>query len=237
MPKLTQEHRRAICFREAGRAVIHALAGEQVYRVAVAPAGSASWRYQPRKGREVVDVLGVCEASDAPSVAMHVRWDEDAVRFVGDREGFERLVEQARGIVVKGQQPKSHDEILEEWRHLVRAHVCSKLAGAVAASIYTQRAFEIEMARDDAEFEHDVAVADGMSQLLPQGELEHLVRVTDETLRAPSAWERVAALAEELERLGDMAEQLEDYLPEPLTGWPAGLATAEDDVPAVGQSR
>jgi hypothetical protein len=34
-----------------------------------------------------------------------------------------------------------------------------------------------------------------------------------------SVWARVTALAEELERLGDMADQLDHYLPEPLAGW------------------
>ncbi|MCP3728392.1 hypothetical protein M3I53_35675 [Paraburkholderia sp. CNPSo 3272] len=226
MPELTQEHRRAICFREAARAVIHALGGAQVYRVAVAPTGSTSWRYQPRKGRDVVDVLGVCEASDVPSVTMHVQWDAAAERFVGDREGFERLAEQARNVVVKGQPPVSQSENLEAWRRLVRAHVCSKLAGSVAASIYPQGALAVEAAK--AEFKHDQDVADGLSQLLTPGELEHLMRMTDEALRTPSVWGRVTALAEALERDGDIADQLYDYLPEPLKGWPAGPSAAHE---------
>jgi len=235
MPELTQEHRRAICFREAARAIIHALGGAHVYRLAVAPAGSTSWRYQTRKGRQEVDLLGICEASDEPSVTSHVQWDDEAEQFVGDREGFERLVELARGVVVKGQPPKSPSENLEVWRRLVRAHVCSRLAGAIAASVYMQRAFETE-AQVDAEFEHDLAVADGMSQLLPSGEFEHLARVTEETLCTPSVWARVTALAEELERVGDMADQLDDYLPEPLVGWPAASATVQGDASVTGEA-
>lgn len=223
MPELTQEQRRAICFREAARAVIHALGGARVYRVAVAPAGSTSWHYQPRKGREEVDLLGVCEASDVPSVTMHVQWDEKAEQFVGDREGFEQLAEKARGIVVKGRPPMSQSENLEAWRRMVRAHVCSRLAGFVAASIYPQGALAAEL--DPIEFKHDLAVADGLSRLLPPGELENLKRTTDETLRTQSAMARVTALAEELERVGDIADQLADYLPEPLEGWPAAPAT------------
>lgn len=236
MPELTQEHRRAICFREAGRAIIHAFGGAHVYRVAVAPTGSSAWRYQRRKGREEVDLLGICEASDEPSVTMHVQWDEETEQFVGNREGFERLVEQARSIVLKGQQPKSPSENLEIWRRLVRAHVCSRLAGPVAAYVCMQRAFEMEEARADAEFEHDLAVADGMSQLLPPGALEHLVRVTDDALRTPSVWARVTALAEELERVGDMADQLDGCLPEPLAGWPAGIAEVSDEVQVTGEA-
>jgi hypothetical protein len=225
MPELTQEHRRAICYRDAARAVIHALGGAQVYRLAVAPTGSTSWRYQPRKGREVVDVLGVCEASDAPSVTVHIQWDDSAKRFVGDREGFERLAEQARSIVVKGQPPMSPTENLEAWRRLVRALACSRLAGSVAASIYPQGALAAEL--DPTEFKHDLAVADGLSQLLPPGELENLRRTTDETLRTQSAMALVTALAEELERVGDMADQLAGYLPEPLKGWPAAPAKVQ----------
>ncbi|AUT67020.1 hypothetical protein [Paraburkholderia hospita] len=229
MPELTQEHRRAVCFREAGRAIIHALGGAHVYRVAVAPTGSTSWHYQPRKGREEVDLFGVCEASDAPSVTMHVQWDDEAEQFIGDREGFERLVEQARSVELKGQPPKSPGENLEEWRRLVRACACSRLAGSVAAYVYTQRAFEMEVARADAEFEHDLAVADGISQLLPPGTLGHLVRVTVEALRTPAIWAQVTTLAEELERAGDMADQLSDYLPEPQAGWPTGPVAAQSE--------
>ena len=87
-----------------------------------------------------------------------------------------------------------------------------------------------------AEFRDDLAVADGLSQLLPPGELEHLVRVTDETLRTPSVWAQVTALADELERVGDMADQLDDYLPEPMVGWPAGIAAVAGEVRVTGEA-
>lgn len=237
MPELTREHRRAICFQEAGRAIIYALGGARVYRVAIAPTGSSAWCYQPRKGGEVVDRLGVCEASDVPTVTMNIHWDEEARRYVGDREGFEWYVDLTRGVALKGQLPASPRDHQEEWRRLVRAHLCSRLAGPVAAHIYAQRAFEMQAAMADAAFEHDLAVADGLAQLLPPGALEHLVRVTAETLRTPSVWGRVTALAEELECVGDMADQLDDYLPKPLKGWPPGAAAVTEDAPALGQGR
>lgn len=86
-----------------------------------------------------------------------------------------------------------------------------------------QHAFEMEAARANAEFEHDLAAADGMSQLPPPGALQHLVRVTDEALYTPAICTRVMALAEELECAGDMADQLNDYLPDLQAGWPAGI--------------
>ncbi|MBF3496276.1 hypothetical protein [Burkholderia pseudomallei] len=237
MAKLSQEHRRAICFQEAGRAVIHALGGARVYRVAIAPTGSSAWCYQPRKGGEVVDRLGICEASDVPTVTMNIHWDEGARRYVGDRDGFEWYVNLTRGVALKGQLPASPRDHQEEWHRLVRAHLCSRLAGPVAANVYAERAFEMQAAMADAAFEHDLAVADGLAQLLPPGALEHLVRVTVETLRTPSVWGRVTALAEELECVGDMADQLDDYLPKPLKGWPPGAAAVTEDAPALGQGR
>lgn len=237
MPELTIERRRAVCFQEAGRAIIHALGGARVYRIAVAPTGSSTWCYQYRKGGETVDRLGVCEASDVPTVMMNIHWDEEACRYVGDRDGFEWYVDLTRGIALKGQPPASTRDNREEWHRVVRAHLCSRLAGSMAGHVYAQRAFEMEAAKADAALEHDLAVADGMAQLLPPGALEHLVRVTDETLRTPSVWARVSALEGELERVGDMADQLDDYLPEPLKGWPAGPATVQEDAPASGQGR
>jgi hypothetical protein len=100
-----------------------------------------------------------------------------------------------------------------------------------------QRAFEMEAPQADAEFEHHLAVADGMSQLLPPGALEHLVRVTDEALHTPAIWTRVTALAEELERVGDMADQLDDYLPEPMAGWPAGIAVVPGEAQVTGEAQ
>ncbi|RQZ60264.1 hypothetical protein [Burkholderia sp. Bp9004] len=236
MPKLTREHRRAICFQEAGRAVIHALGGAHVYRVAVAPAGSSTWRYQPRKGGEAVGLLSVCEASDVPTMTMNIHWDEQTRRYVGNRDGFQWYVDLTRNIAVKGRPPASPRDHQEEWHRVVRAQLCSRLAGPVSAHIYAQRAFEMDAAKADAAFEHDLAVADGMAQLLLPSALEHLVRVTDETLRSPAVWARVTALAELLERVGDVADQLDEYLPEPLKGWPEGPATVQGDVPVRGQS-
>lgn len=226
MAILSQEQRRAVCFHVAGRAVIHALAGAHVYRVAVAPMHSADWTYQTRKGSALTGFDGYCEASDVPQISRSVAWSDDDERFIGDRDEFERIVEQSRaGLkLASPESVSSSEQFLELWRGLVRAHIAARWAGPMAQLIHVCGEFDEESARDDSEFEHDISVADGMLQLLPEGELVHILRRTESSLREPAAWRQVEALADALGRLGELGGELGQYLPEPRADWMRDLA-------------
>jgi hypothetical protein len=71
-----------------------------------------------------------------------------------------------------------------------------------------------------------MARANGLARLLPYlGELEHASTVTCEALRVCGIWTRVIALADELERAGDMhIDAIAEFLPEPLRHWPPAAA-------------
>ncbi|MBG1251939.1 hypothetical protein F4W02_33590 [Burkholderia pseudomallei] len=216
--------------RSTGRAVIHALAGAHVYRVAVAPMHSPDWTYHPRKGAALEGFDGYCEASDVPQINRSVAWSDKDGRFVGDREEFEAIIEQSRSayeLANPGSIP-SAEQFLEPWRELVRAHIAARWAGPMAQLIHVCGELDEQSARDDSEFEHDISVADGMLQLLPEGELPHILRRTESTLREPAVWARVGALADVLDRLGEVGRELGQYLPEPRADWMQGLAPQVD---------
>jgi hypothetical protein len=61
-PALTREERKAVCVHEAGHAVLHALGGAFVYRVAVAPEGATEWTTTARKGEALADLVGAGQA-------------------------------------------------------------------------------------------------------------------------------------------------------------------------------
>ncbi|WP_287497863.1 hypothetical protein [Pandoraea sp. CB10b_02] len=226
----SQEQRRAVCFYVAGRAVIHALAGAHVYRVAVAPMNSPNWTYEPRKGSVLTGFDGYCEASDVPEIHMNVRWDDQAGRFVGYREGFETTIENRRSTfnLLKPEfrtteSAPSAEQYLEAWRELARAHVAARWAGPMAQLIHVQGQFDEQDARDDLEFEHDISVADGIFQLLPEDGLSHILHTTETSLREPAVWRQVNRLADALGQLGEVGRGLNEYLPEPRADWMQGL--------------
>ncbi|UBM09993.1 hypothetical protein [Cupriavidus metallidurans] len=222
----SQEQRRAVCFYVAGRAVIHTLAGAHVYRVAVAPMNSPGWTYEPRKGSALTGFNGYCEASDVPQINQSVAWSKKNGRFVGDRVGFESNLEQSRSLFElsnPGSTP-SAEQYLESWRSLVRAHVAARWAGPMAQLIHVRGKFDEQDARTDSEFEHDISVADGIFQLLPEDDLSHILRTTETSLREPAVWAQVGRLADALGQLGDVGRGLNEYLPEPRGDWMQGLA-------------
>jgi len=206
----SQEQRRAVCFYVAGRAVIHALAGAHVYRVAVAPMDSPDWRYQPRKGAALTGFDGYCEASDVPQIGQSMEWSDDDECFIGDRDRFESVVEQSRSVLklASPESVPSSEQFLEPWRELVRAHMAARWAGPMAQLIHVCGEFDEQSARDDSEFEHDISVADGMLQLLPEDELAHILRRTVSSLREPAVWRQVDALADALGQLGELGGEL-----------------------------
>lgn len=228
----SQEQRRAVCFYVAGRAVIHALAGAHVYRVAVAPMNSPNWTYEPRKGSVLTGFDGYCEASDVHEMNQSVVWSNKDGRFVGDREKFEGLVERNRAAfnLLKpefrtSESAPSAEQYLEAWRELARAHVAARWAGPMAQLIHVQGQFDEQDARNDREFEHDISVADGIFQLLPEEGLSHILRTTETSLREPTVWRQVNRLADALGQLGDVGRGLNEYLPEPRADWMQGLAS------------
>lgn len=234
----SQEQRRAVCFHIAGRAIIHALAGAHVYRVAVAPMNSPNWTYEPRKGSVLTGFDGYCEASDVHEINQSVVWSNKDGRFVGDREKFEGLVERNRAAFNllkpefrKSEFPPSAEQYLEPWREIVRAHVAARWAGPMAQLIHVQGQFDEQEARNDHEFEHDISVADGMFQLLPEEGLSHLLRTTEASLREPAVLQQVDRLADALGQLGEVGRGLNEYLPEPRVDWMQGLAP---DVESAG---
>ncbi|MCO1372488.1 hypothetical protein L0Z42_18485 [Burkholderia multivorans] len=227
----SQEQRRAVCFHIAGRAVIHALAGAHVYRVAVAPIHSPNWTYEPRKGSVLTGFDGYCEASDVPQISQSVVWSDKDGRFVGDREKFEDIIEQSRAAFNllkpefrKSEFPASAEQYLEQWRDLVRAHVAARWAGPMAQLIQVHGRFDEKKARGDSEFEHDISVADGMFQLLPENELSRILHITETSLREPGVWQQVGRLADALGRLGEVGRGLNEYLPESAVDWMRRLA-------------
>lgn len=52
------------------------------------------------------------------------------------------------------------------------------------------------------------------------GAMIHRLAVAPEGATEPEIWTKVTNLAERLEEIGDMAEELDEFLPEPLADWP-----------------
>ncbi|EUC18714.1 hypothetical protein PMI06_003090 [Burkholderia sp. BT03] len=72
------------------------------------------------------------------------------------------------------------------------------------------------------DLESDVERAAGLAQLLPyRKEFQHACDVTCDAMRRPEIWSRVVALADELERSGNMCpDAIAEFLTQPDTNWP-----------------
>ncbi|MFM0615008.1 hypothetical protein PQR37_13210 [Paraburkholderia nemoris] len=218
---LTREFRRAVCFHEAGHAVIYALGGSFIHGLAVAPAGSESWTYQGRKGRVHEDLWGICEPSDSPLVSMHLDWDDRQLCYRTNRDEFNRMhrsIAMSLGAM-RGKQ------FLANVRRCVRGGVCAALAGPIGELYHEQGEFNVWDADGWTFPESDVEVAMGLAQLLPyRSEFEHACEVACEALRRPEIWTRVVALADELERTGNMCpDAVAKFLPRPKLEWPPSV--------------
>lgn len=208
---LTKEHRRAVCVHEAGHAVVHALGGTELYRVAVAPIGATSWSVTSRKGRPSTDLWGICEPMRTLAAAMFMRWDAHASCIAVDRKGFRQYLSLVGA--------RRRDVRREAWREL-RAALCASEAGPIAEALYLGNEpepdfFGVDGVLDDAK--HSMA----LDEFLPwRNELEAMHALTVRTLRNPEVWRVVIRLADELERTGDLTEELDFFLPEPVPDWP-----------------
>ena len=224
---LSKQRRREICVHEAGHAIVHAIGGSFVYRVAVAPEGdTGSWTFQGRKGDAETGLAGVCETSDCFSAYRFLRWSSDAGCYEVDRRGFEERNRQLASFAATMAKPgiaryiTSQQSIAAKARRVVRANLCGILAGLIAEQIYIGQEVFIPLADGLYGPGDDLVRAEAIAMILPRRrELEHAAGVVEDALRDPATWGRVIRLADELERVGDI-EDLGGLLPYPQPDWP-----------------
>lgn len=109
----------------------------------------------------------------------------------------------------------------------MRLRVCGTLAGTIAETFYGESEFDVCDAEGWLDRESDVEIAQGLAGLLRyRSEFEHACEVVSEALRRPEVWSRVVALADELERTGNMSpDAIAEFLPTPDFDWPPSAAT------------
>ena len=242
---LTAEHRHQLCIHLAAHAGIRPLGGAGVYMLAVAPAGVRSWAIAERKTREIGPIWGICSTSDL--YYRHMQWDEDRQMYAVDRVGWESELEYAYDCLTRpnhgnllaaeivNQQLASGalamDKYMAGTRAVVRAQTCGYLAGHIADGITAGMAADEALwlyDRRDTQYvggASDIVIAEGLAGLLPSGEYENAVRVTEEALRRPAIWKSVSQVAEALEVFGllegDECEvDMDDLMPKALPDWP-----------------
>lgn len=214
----TSEFRRKVCVHEAGHAVIHALGGEAIRGLAVAPVGCESWTFSTDDGVVVRDLSGICELDFSGLCTNYLDWEHDQLRYRANRKEFNNVHRSL--LVLLG--PTRGKKALANMRRLVRLRVCGSLAGPIAETHFENNEFDVWEVEGWREPTSDVEVAEGLSQLLPfRREFEHACDVTCETLRRPEIWSSVLALADLLERRGRLGEEeIAEYLPKADVNWP-----------------
>ena len=241
--RLTAEHRSQLCVHVAAHATVSHISKAWVYMLAVPPAGVRSWTIAERKTASLGKIWGLCSTSDL--YCPHLEWNRDRQMYVADRKSLEWRLNRNYEQFMHGQlnpptdakvyDPFSGgaptlDEFLADNRRVFRAQVCGYLAGHIADGIVAGMTADEALSlydRRDTQYvgESDIVVAQGLAGLLPPGEYENAVRVTEEVLRRPDVWEAMTQLAEELEKFGliegdDCEADLHELLPERLCDWP-----------------
>ena len=215
---LTKEHRRKVCVHEAAHAVIMALTGGNTWRIQVAPEGATTFEAEGGEGGLYDDVWGLHSGSDGLMLLPQWwRWDDESCRWIGDRRAFEEFWRAASNETV---------DMLDVQRTGLRRHMCIVLAGPLADSIQAGDAdpvTEVFNACWESPGE-DCALAWGFTELLPwRNEFDSMAEQTEAALRTPRIWRHVEALADEVERVGDLEdwEVFKRLLPAAVPGWPA----------------
>lgn len=133
MQPLTKEERRAVCVHEAGHAIIHALGGDFIYRVAVAPEGATDWQIEGRKGGTLTDLWGMCSPSDLGMVTMFMKWDEDEWAYRTDRTRFNDV---HKDLDRQAREQGMRVGMLAHQRNALRRHLFGVLAGPIAEALH-----------------------------------------------------------------------------------------------------
>lgn len=242
--RLTAEHRHQLCIHLAAHAAVSSLGGAWVYMLAVPRAGVRSWTITERKQNGLGKIWGVCSTSDF--YCPHMTWNQAEQRFVGNRSTWEREIETTYDQLLQEHlHPNpaincfdpfqngapTKDEFFAGHRRVVRAQACGYLAGHIAdgitAGMTADDALRLYDRRDtQAVGASDIAIAQGLAELLPPGEYGHVVHVTEEALRRPDVWQAVIRLGCELEQCGllendDCEVDIYSILPREQRGWPA----------------
>jgi hypothetical protein len=207
---LTERQRRETCFHEAGHAVAFALGGVNVFGVAVAPAGAQSWRTTNSNGRTCSDLWGLCRKAELILPRQLLRWLMNEGGLHADGKGHEAVLATAEGQALL-------ESLTQQQQREILAQIVGLLAGPAAEQIF--RGEEVRLCgSSDLE---DVSRAAALSALLPGGAaLAHAAVLTAEVLRRPELWAKVARLADELERSGEVDQRIKVFLPAAVQDWP-----------------
>jgi hypothetical protein len=235
--RLTAAHRQQLCVHLAAHAAIASLSASNVYLVAVAPAGVRSWTIPERKNPSLGKLWGICSTSDFHS--NFFMWDAKRQLYVADKAKWETSLESLYEYVkdmgtrvsTKNVKPgSSYLKFLHARQQMVRARICEYLAGHIADGITmgmgATEALTIYDRRDTQVVgASDIVLARSLAGLLPSGEYEHAVNLTEAALRRPEVWSAVQKVASALEQLGVIEDgPCEDdalaLLPPPEQDWP-----------------
>jgi hypothetical protein len=250
--RLTAEHRHQLCVHLAAHAAISSLGGAFVYMLAVPGVGVHSWTIDERKSDVTEQIWARCSTSDF--YCNYIEWDSDGQIYTANRAQWEKNLEQDYESRTSPRDPQqtvvgtfskddvSIDTFISEQRRQVRTHVCGYLAGHIAdgitAGMSAAEALKLYDRRDTQRVgKSDIVVARGLAALLPPGEYENAIRVTEEALRRSEIWHAVIRVAEQLEQLGliesDECEiDLDEWLPLDVEDWPPAPGTSGATNPA-----
>jgi len=211
--------------------------------LAVAPVGVRSWTIGGRKVPSLGKVWGVCSTSDL--YCSRLAWDEGSQTYMAARDAWEaeiKLIHESlmqmrmREVSMTIRVP-TLDEFFADARRAIRAQACGYLAGHIAdgitAGMEADEALRLYDRRDTQSVgASDIAVAQGLTALLPPGEYENAVRLTEAALRRPEVWAAVQQVASALEQLGliegDACEgDAHDHLPGREQDWPPAPCLAD----------
>lgn len=209
---LTKEKRKEYCVREAAQAVVHALGGSVVYRLAVAPIGAKEWEIEGRKGGMKKGIFSDCQTSDFITINPYYQVDESG-KFVVQADAYKSFVASVDAKIPNYSRDSSRE---------LRLQLYGEVANLIAPQV--QKGIDASPDEEDSSY----AYANVYAQFLPRDgdvEFSDAVNLIEDLLQQEEVWKKVTLLAEELEKTGDMDEvQIEGFLPQPLVNWPSSPA-------------